>query len=84
MSERKHYEAQIKRFAGEFDRDLEDALTTLAFRHKLAWFTDDQIADIRDRLIQNALRDRRRAAISRANYAHSRRIMSERNSVLED
>lgn len=65
---RAHYEAQIKRF-DDCGRDLEDAITTLAFRHNLAWFTDDQIAEIRDLLIQRALRARRSAAQSRKHYA---------------
>lgn len=72
MNARAHHEAQIKRFDGGHGRDFEDALTTLAFRHKLAWFTDDQIAELRDLMLQRAARARRSAAQSRKHYAEQR------------
>jgi hypothetical protein len=69
MDTRAHHEAQIKRFDSTFGGELEDAITTLAFRYGLSWFSDDQIADIRDLMIQTAADKRRRAAESRAHYA---------------
>jgi hypothetical protein len=69
MDTRSHHEAQIKRFDSTFGGELEDAITTLAFRNGLSWFSDDQIADIRDLMIQTAADKRRRDAESRAHYA---------------
>lgn len=69
---RSHYEAQIKRFDPQLGSDFEDALATLAFRHKLAWFNDDQIAEIRDLMLTRAADSRRRAAASRKAYAERR------------
>lgn len=69
MDARAHHEAQIKRFDTTFGGELEDAITTLAFRNGLSWFSDDQIADIRDLMVQTAASKRRRAAESRAHYA---------------
>lgn len=49
---RSRYERQIKSFDSTFGGELEDAINSLAFRNGLSWFTDDQIAEIRDHMIQ--------------------------------
>lgn len=67
--ERTHYEAQIKRFAGDFDRDFDAAVDKIVSSRKLWWFTDSQIAEIRDEMIMAELRRRRSAAASRKIYA---------------
>lgn len=73
---RKHYEAQIKRFAGEFDREFDAAIDRIASSDKLWWFTDDQIAEIRDMMIAKAADSRRRDAASRKSYAAHRRALA--------
>lgn len=65
---RVRYERHIKRFDTTFGGELEDAIATLAFRNGLSWFSDDQIADIRDLMIQTEANRRSRAAQSRASY----------------
>ncbi len=72
MNTRSHHEAQIKRFDSTFGGELEDAITTLAFRIGLAWFTDDQIADIRETMMLNELRRRKNNAANRKAYAERR------------
>jgi len=72
MNTRSHHEAQIKRFDSTFGGELEDAITTLAFRTGLAWFTDEQIADVREVMILNELRRRRNNAANRKAYAERR------------
>lgn len=52
MDTRSHHEAQIKRFDSTFGGELEDAITTLAFRNGLSWFSDEQIAEIRAEMIE--------------------------------
>lgn len=51
MSTRARHEHQILLFGKVGSHTFEDALTYLAFKHGLDWFTDDQIADMRERLI---------------------------------
>lgn len=66
---RAHYEAQIKRFAGDLDRDFDAAVDKIASSDKLWWFTDDQIAEIRDEMIGREAARRKRDAASRKAYA---------------
>ncbi len=54
MSTRARHEHQIKLFGKIGSRAFEDALTHLAFEHGLDWFTDDQIADMREYLIERS------------------------------
>ena len=54
MSTRARHERQIKLFGKIGGRAFEDALTYLAFEHGLDWFTDDQIADMREYLIERS------------------------------
>ena len=48
---RARHEHQILLFGKVGSHTFEDALTYLAFKHGLDWFTDEQIADMRGRLI---------------------------------
>jgi hypothetical protein len=75
MTQRAHHEAQIKRFDTTFGGELEDAITTLAFRIGLAWFTDDQIADIRETMMKTEFRRQR---FNRENRARHTTIEHER------
>lgn len=68
MDPRTHHEAQIKRFDSTFGGELEDAITTLAFRHGLSWFTDEQIAEIRDLMVKTEWKRRAGMNASRASY----------------
>lgn len=54
MSERARHEHQIKLFGKIGGRAFEDVLTHLAFENGLDWFTDDQIADMREYLIERS------------------------------
>lgn len=48
---RARHEHQIKLLDSTFGREAEKAIDTLVRRHGLDWFTDEQIADIRDEMI---------------------------------
>ncbi len=54
MTSRARYEHQIKLFGKIGGRAFDDALTHLAFEHGLEWFTDDQVEDMRDYLIERS------------------------------
>lgn len=71
---RKHHEAQIKRFGPHYSRTVSDAIGALAFRNGLSWFTDEQVADIREVLILDALRGRRNNAANRRFYQQMREL----------
>ncbi|GGB00076.1 hypothetical protein GCM10011491_30410 [Brucella endophytica] len=62
MNTRARYEAQIKRSDARQNclgqSELEDAIATLARRNGLSWFTDEQIAEIRDEMIAEEWRRR--------------------------
>lgn len=67
-SDRKRFEAQINHYQTTFGGELDDAVTTLAFRNGLSWFTDDQIAEIRDLMVKTEWDRRARMNASRAFY----------------
>ena len=71
MSRARH-EAPIKRADSGHGRALEDAIATLAFRNGLAWFTDEQIADIRELMVRRDWRSNRSAMASRKHYRDRR------------
>lgn len=66
--DRTRFEAQIKHYQTTFGNEFEDALTTLAFRNGLSWFTDDQIAEIRDLMVKTEWNRRSRMLATRASY----------------
>jgi len=68
MDDRTHHERQIKRIDPRLGRRFEEALSMLAFHNGLSWFTDDQIAEIRDAMISAEWRRNRRQMESRASY----------------
>lgn len=65
---RARHEKSILRADPQRGRDFEEAVATLAFRCGLSWFTDEQIADIRDHMIRTDWRRNRSALASRTNY----------------
>ena len=65
---RDRHESQIKRLDDAFGAALEDAIGNLAFRNGLSWFTDNQIAEIRDEMIITEWKRNRRLMASRASY----------------
>lgn len=66
--ERERFEAQIKHYETTFGNEFEDALTAVAFRNGLSWFTDEQIAEIRDQIVKTEWRRRCNMMASRASY----------------
>lgn len=68
MSDRARFESQIKHYDTTFGNEFEDALTAVAFRNGLSWFTDEQIAEIRDQIVKTEWDRRRRMNASRASY----------------
>jgi len=66
---RAHHEAQIKRFDTGRNGEFGTAIRELVLRHKLNWFTDKQIADIRDVMMRTEFRRQKDAARSRAHFA---------------
>lgn len=62
------FEAQIKHYETTFGTEFDDALTAIAFRNGLSWFTDDQIAEIRDQIVKTEWDRRARMNASRASY----------------
>jgi hypothetical protein len=66
--ERARFEAQINHYQTRFGGEFDDALTTLAFRHGLSWFTDEQIAEIRDLMVKTEWKRRAGMNASRASY----------------
>jgi hypothetical protein len=72
MSTRAHYEAQIKRFDSTFGNEFDKAVTKVINRTGLTWVTDDQIGEIRDQMLSDAVLRRKMSAQSRAHYAAQR------------
>jgi len=68
MSDRARFESQINHYQTTFGGEFDDAVTTLAFRNGLSWFTDDQIAEIRDLMVKTEWDRRARMNASRASY----------------
>lgn len=75
MSARARHERQIARYQATFD--FEDAVTTLAFENGVAWFTDEQIADIRSLMIKREWGRRVRMNNRRAAFAAARQQTKE-------
>lgn len=50
---RARHECQIRALDTNLGHKFEDAITLLAFHRGLAWFTDEQIADIRSEIIRS-------------------------------
>lgn len=71
MTRAKH-ERSIRRADPRLSRKFEDALTALAFRNGLDWFTDDQIEDIRNHMVSADWRSNRNAMASRKAYRERR------------
>lgn len=66
MNTRTRHENSIRRADPRLGGKFEDALMTLAaFRNGLDWFTDEQIADLRDELIRADWRSNRNAMAMR-------------------
>jgi len=66
--DRIRFEAQINHYQTTFGGEFDYALSTLAFRNGLSWFTDDQIAEIRDLMVKTEWDRRARMNASRASY----------------
>jgi hypothetical protein len=66
--ERARFEAQIKHYDTTFGNEFEDALTAVAFHNGLSWFTDEQIAEIRDLMVKTEWKRRAGMNASRASY----------------
>lgn len=66
--DRTRFEAQINHYQTTFGGEFDDALSTLAFRNGLSWFTDEQIAEIRDLMVKTEWNRRARMLATRASY----------------
>lgn len=72
MNTRARHVASIKRCNSGNGIAFESAISTLAYRNGLAWFTDEQIADIRELMVRRDWRLNRSAMASRKHYASRR------------